>query len=140
MMDALERAAMLMTLLKRIIQIKKNLRAQITSLQLDDIQDLLEELAALTDGKDHELEKMRRNPNHFAGLDPKVTKQVEVTLQKNQDASAQADVVLLFARDALANILQLIDTHIEQAFPNRTSCPKGNGKVVTVNFKSARSS
>ena len=68
-MEPLEKAAILMTLMKRLGQIMDHERALLASMRLDDLNDLQEEKAALTDAYEVELQRLRKTPETFASLD-----------------------------------------------------------------------
>lgn len=87
MMEPLEKAAVLMTLMKRLGQIMDHERALLTSLRLDDLKDLQEEKSALAEAYEIEMQRLRTTPETFAALEPGVRDQIEGAMRRFQDAA-----------------------------------------------------
>ena len=96
MMEPLEKAAVLMTLMKRLGQVMDHERALLTSFRLDDLKELQEEKAALAEAYELEMQRLRTQPNTFAALDDGVREQIEGAMRRFQDA-AQSNMQALAA-------------------------------------------
>lgn len=86
-MEPLEKAAILMTLMKRLGQIMDHERALLASMRLDDLKDLQEEKVALTEAYELELKRLRKTPETFAALDLSVRDQIESAMRRFQEAA-----------------------------------------------------
>lgn len=102
MMEPLEKAAVLMTLMKRLGQIMDHERALLTSLRLDDLKELQEEKTALADAYEVELQRLRTTPETFATLDEGVREQIESAMRRFQDA-AQSNLHALAAAQTVVD-------------------------------------
>ena len=102
MMEPLEKAAILMTLMKRLGQIMDHERALLTSLRLEDLKELQEEKAALAEAYELELQRLRTTPETFAALDDGVREQIESAMRRFQDAS-QANLQALAAAQTVVD-------------------------------------
>lgn len=87
MMEPLEKAAILMTLMKRLGQIMDHERALLSSMRLDDLKELQEEKSALAEAYELELKRLRSTPATFAALDSSVRAQIESAMRRFQDAA-----------------------------------------------------
>lgn len=87
-MEPLEKAAILMTLMKRLGQIMDHERALLTSMRLDDLKDLQEEKVALAEAYEFELKRLRQAPETFAALDLSVRDQIEGAMRRFQEAAS----------------------------------------------------
>ena len=61
-MEPLEKAAVLMTLMKRLGQIMDHERALLNSLRLEDLKELQEEKSALAEAYELEMQRLRTTP------------------------------------------------------------------------------
>lgn len=89
MMEPLEKAAILMTLMKRLGQIMDHERALLNSLRLDDLKELQEEKTALVEAYELEMQRLRETPETFAALDGGVREQIEGAMRRFQDAAQE---------------------------------------------------
>lgn len=94
MMEPLEKAAVLMTLMKRLGQIMDHERALLASLRLDDLKELQEEKSALAEAYELEMKRLRTTPETFSALDDGVREQIEGAMRRFQEAS-QANLLAL---------------------------------------------
>jgi ABC-type antimicrobial peptide transport system ATPase subunit len=102
MMEPLEKAAILMTLMKRLGQIMDHERALLTSLRLEDLKELQEEKAALAEAYELEMQRLRTAPETFAALDDGVREQMENAMRRFQAAS-QANLQALAAAQTVVD-------------------------------------
>ena len=108
MMEPLEKAAVLMTLMKRLGQIMDHERALLTSLRLDDLKELQEEKTALADAYEVELQRLRTTPETFAGLDDGVREQIESAMRRFQDATQNNLQALAAAQTVVDKVVRNI--------------------------------
>ncbi len=141
MMEPLEKAAILMTLMKRLGQIMDHERALLTSMRLDDLNDLQEEKSALTEAYELELQRLRKSPEILAALDEGVREQIEGAMRRFQDA-AQANAQALEAARAVVDKLvrNIADGLARQqkgpcyAPPGAATVRPASGQVISVAF------
>ena len=108
MMEPLEKAAILMTLMKRLGQIMDHERALLTSLRLDDLKELQEEKTALADAYEVELQRLRTTPETLAGLDDGVREQIENAMRRFQDATQNNLQALAAAQTVVDKVVRNI--------------------------------
>lgn len=102
MMEPLEKAAVLMTLMKRLGQIMDHERALLSSLRLEDLKELQEEKSALAEAYEVEMQRLRTTPETFATLDENVREQIEAAMRRFQEAS-QANLQALAAAQTVVD-------------------------------------
>jgi len=141
MMEPLEKAAVLMTLMKRLGQVMDHERALLTSLRLDDLKELQEEKAALAEAYELEMQRLRTEPRTFAALDVGVREQIETAMRRFQDA-AQSNMQALAATQTVVdkvvrNIADGLARHRRgpcyQA-PAETTARPASAQVISVAF------
>ncbi|NJO38859.1 MAG: hypothetical protein HC871_16190, partial [Rhizobiales bacterium] len=104
MMEPLEKAAILMTLMKRLGQIMDHERALLASMRLDDLKDLQDEKTALTEAYEVEMARLRKAPETFARLDHNSRRQIEDAMRRFQEA-AQSNMRALTAAQTVVDKL-----------------------------------
>jgi len=139
-MEPLEKAAILMTLMKRLGQIMDHERALLTSMRLDDLNDLQEEKAALTEAYEVEIRRLRKTPETFASLDGGVRSQIEEAMRRFQEA-AQSNIQALSAAKTVVdkivrNVADGLARHNKaSSYGPPGAAPRENqGQVICVAF------
>ena len=128
MMEPLEKAAVLMTLMKRLGQIMDHERALLTSLRLDDLQDLQEEKSALVEAYEIEMQRLRTTPETFAALEPRVREQIEGAMRRFQDAAQSNMQALAAAQTVVDKVVRNIADGL--ARHHRGSCYQASGAAA----------
>ena len=108
MMEPLENAAVLMTLMKRLGQIMDHERALLSSFRLDDLKELQEEKSALAEAYELEMQQLRKTPETFAALDDGVREQIEGAMRRFQDATRSNLDALEAARTVVDKVVHNI--------------------------------
>lgn len=139
-MEPLEKAAILVTLMKRLGQIMDHERALLSSMRLDDLRELQEEKSALTDAYEIELQRLRKTPETFAALDGDVRRQIEDGMRRFQEA-AQSNMLAISAAKTVVdkivrNIADALARH--QKGPNYgpagAAAQQASGQVISIAF------
>lgn len=140
MMEPLEKAAVLMTLMKRLGQIMDHERALLNSLRLDDLKELQEEKTALVEAYEHEMLRLRETPETFAALDDGVREQLEGAMRRFQDASHSNMRTLAAAHDVVEKVVRNIGDAIAKHRrgpyyqATGTASEPSTGQVISVAF------
>ena len=139
-MEPLEKAAILMTLMKRLGQIMDHERALLSSMRLDDLRELQEEKAALTDAYEVELQRLRKTPETFAALEGDVRRQVEDGMRRFQEAAQSNMLAIAAAKTVVDKIVRNIADGLARHQrgpsygPARAGAPQASGQVICVAF------
>ena len=139
MMEPLEKAAVLMTLMKRLGQIMDHERALLASLRLDDLHDLQEEKAALTEAYEVEMQRLRNTPETFAALDDGVRQQVEEAMRRFQEAAQSNMLAISAAKTVVDKVVRNIADGLARHQRSPSYAPPGagqqrSGEVISVAF------
>lgn len=141
MMEPLEQAAILMTLMKRLGQVMDHERALLRSMRLDDLKDLQDEKIALADAYEIELKRLRKTPETLASLDRSVREQIEGAMRRFQEATAANHDALNAAHTVvekvIGNIAQTLAQHQRRPSygPAQATGHSGpSGQVISVAF------
>ena len=140
-MEPLEKAAVLMTLMKRLSQIMDHERAILASLRLDDLKELQEEKAALAEAYELEMQRLRTTPGTFAALDDGVREKIEAAMRRFQEAS-QANLMALASAQTVVdkvvrNIADGLARHRRGPYyqaSGAAAAPPTSGQVISVAF------
>jgi flagellar biosynthesis/type III secretory pathway chaperone len=137
-MEPLEQAAILLTLMKRLGQVMDHERALLHSMRLDDLQDLQEEKAALTDAYEIELKRIRTAPETMASLEPNVREQLESGMRRFQEAATTNMEALAAAQTVVDKVIRTIadSVAVRQRSNGYGPTPAGSpsGQVISVAF------
>jgi hypothetical protein len=128
MMEPLEKAAILMTLMKRLGQIMDHERALLNSFRLDDLNELQEEKAALVEAYELEMMRLRETPETFAALDDGVREQIEGAMRRFQDASQSNVRALAAAHTVVEKVVRNIGDALSRQ--HRAPCYQASGGVA----------
>ena len=141
MMEPLEKAAVLMTLMKRLSQIMDHERALLTSLRLEDLKELQEEKTALTEAYELEMQKLRKTPETFAALDAGVREQIEAAMRRFQDSAQSNMQALLAAQTVVDKVVRNIADGLARyrrgpcyQAPGSADVKPASGQVISVAF------
>ncbi len=128
MMEPLEKAAILMTLMKRLGQIMDHERALLNSFRLDDLNELQEEKTALVEAYELEMMRLREAPEAFAALDDGVREQIEAAMRRFQDASQSNVRALAAAHTVVEKVVRNIGDAL--ARQHRGPCYQATGAAT----------
>lgn len=141
MMEPLEKAAILMTLMKRLGQIMDHERALLASMRLDDLKELQEEKVALTDAYEVELQRLRKSPEDFAALDRGVRDQIQDAMRRFQEAAQANALALEASRTVVDKVVRNIADGLARQQrgpcygpPGATPLRPASGQVISVAF------
>lgn len=139
MMEPLEKAAILMTLMKRLGQIMDHERALLSSMRLDDLRELQEEKSALTDAYEVELHRLRKTPETFAALDGDVRQQIEDGMRRFQEAAQSNMLAISAAKTVVDKIVRNIADGLArhqrgQSYGPASAAPQASGQIICVAF------
>lgn len=139
-MEPLEKAAVLMTLMKRLGQIMDHERALLASMRLDDLRELQEEKSALAEAYEVELGRLRKAPETFAALDRGVRRQLEESMRHFQEAAHSNTLALAAAKTVVDKIVRNIADGLARHRRGPSYGPPGaaaahtSGEVISVAF------
>ena len=141
MTESLEKAAILMTLMKRLGQIMDHERALLNSFRLEDLKELQEEKTALADAYEVELRRMRTNPEGFASMEDHVRQQIEEAMRRFQDAVQANALALTASQTVVDKIVKNIANSLARHRVGHAYAPAGgadlrpaSGEVISVAF------
>lgn len=140
MMEPLEKAAVLMTLMKRLGQIMDHERALLASMRLDDLNDLQEEKSALVDAYEVELDRLRKGPETFAALEDGVRLQIEEAMRRFQEAAHSNALALSSAKTVVDKVVRNIADSLARQQrahsygPPSVAGQQRSGEVISVAF------
>jgi hypothetical protein len=105
-MEPLEQVTVLMTLMKRLIQVMDHERAILRSLRLDVLPDLQDEKVALAEAYEIEIARLRCSPEALASLDAHVRAQLHDAMCSFQESVTVNLHALNAARDVVETVLR----------------------------------
>jgi hypothetical protein len=140
-MEPLEQVTVLMTLMKRLVQVMDHERAILKSMRLDALPDLQDEKVALAEAYEIEVARLRCSPEALASLEPHVRAQlhdamcgfqesVTVNMHALTTARDLVDKVLCNNRESLARGAKTLTG----AGPGETGEAEPRGQVISVAF------
>ncbi|MEZ5931390.1 MAG: hypothetical protein R3F54_05485 [Alphaproteobacteria bacterium] len=139
-MEPLEKAAILMTLMKRLGQIMDHERALLASMRLDDLKELQEEKAALAEAYEVEMARLRKAPETFAKLDDNSRRQIEGAMRRFQEAAQSNMRALAAAQTVVDKLVRSIADGLARHRrgpcygPPGTGAHHTSGEVISVAF------
>ena len=107
-MEPLEQVTVLMTLMRRLIQVMDHERAILRSLRLDVLPDLQDEKVALAEAYEIEIARLRCSPEALASLDPHVRAQLHDAFLKTLDYINKRDLLARLPQDWHAALAEVI--------------------------------
>jgi hypothetical protein len=105
-MEPLEQVTVLMTLMKRLVQVMDHERAILKSIRLDALPDLQDEKVALAEAYEIEIARLRCSPEALATLDPHVRLQLHDAMCCFQESVTINQHALSAARNVVEKVLR----------------------------------
>ncbi len=128
-MEPLEQAAILMTLMKRLGQVMDHERALLKSMRLDDLRELQEEKASLTDAYEIEMKRLRKAPETMAALDPAVREQIKTGMRRFQEAAMANFDAISAAHTVVERVIRNIADTLAQQHKSQSYGPFDNAEA-----------
>jgi hypothetical protein len=107
-MEPLEQITVLMTLMKRLVQVMDHERAILKSMRLDALPDLQDEKVALAEAYEIEIARLRCSPEALASLEPHVRAQLHDAMCGFQESVSVNLHALAAVRDVVDQVLRSI--------------------------------
>ena len=140
-MEPLEQVTVLMTLMRRLIQVMDHERAILRSLRLDVLPDLQDEKVALAEAYEIEIARLRCSPEALASLDSHVRAQLHDAMCGFQESVTVNLNALSAARDVVEKVLHNLSAGLARgartlAYGARgqTDALEPGGQVIPVVF------
>ena len=140
-MEPLEQVTVLMTLMKRLVQVMDHERAILKSLRLDALPDLQDEKVALAEAYEIEIARLRCSPEALASLEPHVRAQLHDAMCGFQESVTVNLHALSTAREMVDRVLCNISESLTRgtrtltsAAPGQTGDPEPRGQVISIAF------
>ena len=140
-MEPLEQVTVLMTLMKRLVQVMDHERAILKSLRLDALPDLQDEKIALAEAYEIEVARLRCSPEALASLEPHVRAQLHDAMCGFQESVTVNLHALSTAREMVDRVLCNISESLTRgtrtltsAAPGQTGDPEPRGQVISIAF------
>lgn len=140
-MEPLEQVTVLMTLMKRLVQVMDHERAILKSMRLDALPDLQDEKVALAEAYAIEIARLRCSPEVLASLEPHVRAQLHDAMCGFQESATVNLQALSAAREVLDKLLCNIGESLARGARTLTSAASGEadaaeprGQVIPVAF------
>jgi ABC-type antimicrobial peptide transport system ATPase subunit len=107
-MEPLEQVTVVMTLMKRLVQVMDHERAILQSMRLDALPDLQDEKVALAEAYEIEMARLRCSPEALASLEPHVRAQLHDAMCGFQESVSVNLHALAAVRDVVDQVLRSI--------------------------------
>jgi ABC-type antimicrobial peptide transport system ATPase subunit len=140
-MEPLEQVTVLMTLMKRLVQVMDHERAILKSLRLDALPDLQDEKVALAEAYEIEIARLRCSPEALASLEPHVRAQLHDAMCGFQESVSVNLHALSTAREMVDKVLCNISESLTRgtrtlsgAPSGQTGSPEPRGQVIPIAF------
>jgi ABC-type antimicrobial peptide transport system ATPase subunit len=140
-MEPLEQVTVLMTLMKRLVQVMDHERAILKSIRLDALPDLQDEKVALAEAYAIEIARLRCSPEALASLDPHVRAQLHDAMCSFQESVTVNLHALSAARDMVEKVLRNLSEGLARGAKTLAYGPRGQtdgleagGQVIPVAF------
>jgi hypothetical protein len=140
-MEPLEQITVLMTLMRRLVQVMDHERAILKTMRLDALPDIQDEKVALAEAYEIEVARLRCSPEALASLEPHVRAQLHDAMCSFQESVAINLHALSAARDLVDKVLGNITESLSRgartlsnlAHTHSENAPTG-GQVIPVAF------
>jgi hypothetical protein len=129
-MEPLEQVTVVMTLMKRLVQVMDHERAILRSMRLDTLPDLQAEKAALAEAYEIELARLRCSPEALASLEPHVRAQLHDAMCGFQESVTVNLQALSGARRLVEEVLRNIGESLTRGARTATRGARGEGGEV----------
>jgi flagellar biosynthesis/type III secretory pathway chaperone len=140
-MEPLEQVTVLMTLMKRLVQVMDHERAILKSMRLDALPDIQDEKVALAEAYEIEVGRLRCSPEALASLEPHVRAQLHDAMRSFQESMTVNLQALLAAREVVERVLRNIGESLARSTKSLTYGARGatgeaepTGQVISVAF------
>jgi hypothetical protein len=140
-MEPLERVTVLMTLMRRLVQVMDYERAILKSMRLDVLPDLQDEKMALAEAYEIEVGRLRCSPEALASLEPHVRAQLHEAMRSFQESMTVNLQALAAAREAVERVLRNIGDSLARSTRSLSCGARGEageveptGQVISVAF------
>src|SRR5262245_1114045 len=107
-MEPLEQVTILMTLMKRLVQVMDHERAILKGMRIDAVPDVQDEKLALAEAYEIEVARLRRSPETLVSLEPHVRSQLQEATRTLQDSMTVNLQALVAARQVVERVLRNI--------------------------------
>lgn len=140
-MEPLEQVTVLMTLMRRLVQVLDHERAVLKNMRLDTLRDIQDEKAALTEAYEIELDRLRRAPETLGALDPGVRRRLDDEMRGFQEAVTANLNALVAAQSVVEKIMHNIGESLAGSAggagygaEGRSPAAAPSGKVISIAF------
>lgn len=140
-MQPLEQVTVLMTLMHRLVQILDHERGILRSMRLDVLPELQDEKTALTEAYEIELDRLRRDPDTLAALEPEVRARLHEEMRlfqkavtTNLEALSATQAVVEKVMHNIADSLARTARGTSYGAAGRTASRAASGEVISVAF------
>jgi hypothetical protein len=140
-MEPLEQVAVLMALMKRLVQVMDYERAVLKSMRLDALPDLQDEKTALAEAYEIEVARLRCSPDALAALEPHVRAELHDAMRSFQESVRSNHQGLMAAREVVERVLRNIGDSLAGGAQSLSQGARGqsgdaerSGQVISVAF------
>jgi flagellar biosynthesis/type III secretory pathway chaperone len=140
-MEPLEQVTVMMTLMRRLVQVMDHERALLRSMRLDALPDVQDEKVALAEAYEIEVARLRRSPETLASLEPHVRAQLHDAMRALQESMTVNLQALAAARQVVERVLRSIGESLARGARSPTYGARGEtgevestGQVISVAF------
>jgi hypothetical protein len=140
-MEPLEQVTVLMTLMRRLVQVMDHERALLRSMRLDALPDVQDEKVALAEAYEIEVARLRRSPAALASLEPHVRAQLHDAMRSLQESMSVNLQALVAARQVVERVLRNIGESLARGSRTPSYGARGEtgevestGQVISVAF------
>ena len=140
-MEPLEQVTILMTLMKRLVQVMDHERAILKGMRIDALPDVQDEKLALAEAYEIEVARLRRSPETLVSLEPHVRSQLHDATRALQESMTVNLQALVAARQVVERVLRNIGESLARGTRSVTYGARGQageaeptGQVISVAF------
>jgi hypothetical protein len=140
-MEPLEQVTILMTLMKRLVQVMDHERAILQSMRLDALPDLQDEKVALAEAYEIEIARLRCSPEVLASLEPHVRAQLHDAMCSFQESVSVNLHALASVREVVDQVRRNIGENLARSARTlvhgagrEAGAPDQGGQVIPVAF------
>ena len=140
-MEPLEQITVLMTLMKRLVQVMDHERAILKSMRLDALPELQDEKVALAEAYEIEIARLRCSPEALASLEPHVRAQLHDAMCSFQESVTESLHALTSARAMVEKVLTNLSESLSRGTRTISYAARGEneevargGQVISVAF------
>lgn len=133
-MSALERVAVLLTLIERLCAVMAREGDCVRRMAVDRIGELQEEKRVLAQAYEKELAALRRQPEAMAALPIEARRQLEEGMRRLQAASRRNADLLLAAKTVTERLLRRLAEALADEPSGAVPPPARAGRVIAVSF------